>query len=169
LNRTGNRRIHGLTRVVMPDGSYRKTPEYETWSGLKQRCYNKNARDYERYGGRGITVCDRWAGKDGFLNFISDMGNRPAPEYTIDREDNDGPYSPDNCRWATKPVQNNNKSNTILLTVEGETMGISEWISRVYPSASSQNKTRTLYKKIYERVRLGWSHKDCVFGKKGPR
>ena len=88
---------HGFTSSVY------KPPEYIAWGNMKQRCFNKNFVSYHRYGGRGITVCERWL--NSFENFISDMGFRPAKGYSIDRINNDGNYEPSNCRWATKTEQ----------------------------------------------------------------
>lgn len=78
------------------------------------RCYNPNNDWYHRYGGRGITVCDRWLGKHGFENFLADMGEKP-PGMSIDRFPNgDGPYEPGNCRWATAKEQTANRKATKL-------------------------------------------------------
>jgi len=82
------------------------TPEYWVWHSMKQRCENPHFKQYSDYGGRGITVCARW---EEFKNFFSDMGERPAPELTIERIDNEKGYSPDNCKWATKTEQQRNK------------------------------------------------------------
>lgn len=87
------------------------SPEYESWRKMKYRCrFHSKAYRYDRYGGRGIMVCDRWI--NNFLNFYNDMGKKPGPQYTIDRINNDGDYEPLNCRWATMTIQNNNRSNS---------------------------------------------------------
>ena len=83
-------------------------PLYNTWSSMKDRCRNKNNKAYKNYGGRGIKVCDRWVGRQGFWNFVDDMGNRPKG-YSLDRIDSNGDYEPSNCRWATRHLQNINK------------------------------------------------------------
>lgn len=89
------------------------SPTMSSWEGMVQRCTNPNHIGYPRYGGRGITVCGRWLGSEGFENFLSDMGERPAG-MSIDRKDNDLGYSPDNCRWASKQEQTVNKSDRKL-------------------------------------------------------
>jgi hypothetical protein len=82
-------------------------PLYQTWAGMKTRCYNPKAANYENYGGRGITVCDRW--RDDFWAFVADMGSKPAKGVSLDRRDGDGCYEPSNCRWATASEQNRNR------------------------------------------------------------
>ncbi len=83
-----------------------KTPEYRAWVAMRERCNDPSSQSYAKYGARGITVCERWKN---FANFLADMGQRPSPQLSIDRINNDGPYSPDNCRWATPSQQNRNR------------------------------------------------------------
>jgi hypothetical protein len=107
------------------------TPEnigtYKIYIGMKSRCSNPNNTAYKHYGGRGIKVCDRWLGKDGFKNFVADMGLRPGKK-EIDRYPNsNGNYEPSNCRWATRYEQLNNTCRIRRITHNGETKTISEW------------------------------------------
>lgn len=85
------------------------SPTYHSWSNMLKRCRNARDPKYPRYGGRGITVCERWLGRYGFVNFLADMGERPGGRLSIDRINNDGNYEPSNCRWATDKQQANNR------------------------------------------------------------
>lgn len=91
-------------KLYKPDALFRH-PLYAAWRGMKSRCYREKDPRYKDYGGRGITVCERWL--DSFENFLADMGERPEG-LTLDRKDNDGPYSPDNCKWSTRSEQQRN-------------------------------------------------------------
>lgn len=88
------------------------TPEYRCWQEIKARCLNKSKPYWKDYGGRGIRMCDAWV--NSFATFLRDMGPRPTPRHSIDRLENDGNYSPDNCRWATKKEQSRNRRVTKL-------------------------------------------------------
>jgi hypothetical protein len=103
----GGKLKHG--HVVYINGKQHPSPTYHSWMAMKQRCLNPNQLGYPDYGGRGITVCDRWQGEHGFENFLADMGKRPKGK-TLDRfPNNDGNYEPGNCRWATPKQQANNR------------------------------------------------------------
>ena len=99
------------------------TSTYNIWSAMKRRCDNSNVKNYQDYGGRGITYCERWSK---FENFLEDMGEKPEG-YSIERVENSGPYCKENCRWATSLEQGRNKRNNIPVTLKGETKTLKEW------------------------------------------
>ena len=92
--------------------------EYRVWQAMRVRCFNPGCKAYKNYGGRGITVCDRW--KDSFEAFYQDMGPKPSLDHEIDREDNDGNYEPGNCRWATRSNNSRNRRSCIWVMFEGK-------------------------------------------------
>lgn len=136
--------IHGMS----------KSPEHAVWRKMQGRCYRKTSPDYSRYGGRGILICDRWlhgdGEKNGFQCFYEDMGPRPSPSHQIDRKDNGGPYSPDNCEWASPKVQANNRRSNRIVTMMGRDMTFSQAVEMfsVGPSYSMV---------MYRTKKMGWS------------
>lgn len=121
------------------------------------RCYYKKVPNYHRYGGRGITVCAEWLGKDGFKNFLESMGKRPGEEYSLDRIDNNGNYEPGNCRWTTMKTQSNNQEKNIRITHRGLTKTLAEWA----------DYTGMNYDHIRARYRKGWDVKSMLESPKG--
>lgn len=91
------------------------SPTYSSWLSMRYRCTNENSDNYHLYGGRGISICDRW---NDFVNFLADMGERP-PGTSLDRVDPDGNYTPSNCRWATPKQQARNRRNSLLVEIDG--------------------------------------------------
>ena len=100
-------------------------PLYKTWCGIIKRTTNPNASNYPAYGGRGITICERW--KNSFENFVADMGEKPSRELSIERINNDGNYEPSNCIWASRGEQSRNTSRSRLITFNGKTMCLTDW------------------------------------------
>lgn len=129
-----NRRTHNMT----------KTPEYMAWRSMKERCYKATHPYYHLYGGRGITVCDRWLAS--FENFYADMGPRPA-RMTLERLDNNEGYSPENCKWDSWTRQARNRRSTRWIEFRGERRVITEW------SMSLGGKPNL----VNARLRAGWS------------
>ncbi len=102
------------------------TAEFSTWTDIQTRCYNSKTKAFKHYGGRGIVVCKRWL--DSFDNFLSDMGNRPSKNHSIERINVNGNYEPSNCKWVTDKEQANNKRSNVLVTLNGITKNVTEWI-----------------------------------------
>lgn len=119
------------------------------WKHVVGRCTNLRNAKYPDYGGRGITICDRW--RNSFSDFYSDMGECPAG-CSIDRIDNDGNYEPSNCRWATGCEQQRNKRNNVKITANSETLTAPEWSERTNIKAAT----------ILARIRAGWSPERAV-------
>lgn len=112
---------HGYTK------NHKTTLEYKSWSCMKYRCSGKSERFNKYYKDKGIVICDRWIGDDGFTNFLEDMGNRPTPKHSLDRIDNNGNYCKENCKWSSSKEQMNNVSTNRLITYNGETKTVSQW------------------------------------------
>lgn len=120
-----------------------KTPEYQSWRGMRERCLSPNYSKYSYYGGKGITFCNRWKV---FTNFLEDMGKRPTKLHTLDRIDSNGNYCPENCRWATRMEQSHNSTVPKMININGENRCISEW-TRIFKISRSTVK---------KRIRDGW-------------
>ena len=135
--------------VTYSHGLYR-TPEYKTWLGIKERCYNENNPDYPNYGARGIVMSDEW--KESFEAFYRDMGVRPSSQHSIDRRENDKGYSKENCRWATYIEQNNNRRDNIYYELDGKLKTLGEWCRDL----------SLPYCTIYMRMKRGSSFEDAI-------
>lgn len=106
--------------------------EFIAWERMQDRCRNKNYHSYHRYGGRGISVCERWRGKDGFLRFLKDVGKAPSPKHTLDRyPDKNGNYEPGNVRWATPKEQAENRTNAIRIEYMGKSLTVPDFAKTV--------------------------------------
>lgn len=127
------------------------------WRSMLNRCTMPNAKSYPRYGGRGIKVCDRWL--HDYPAFLVDMGECPGPEWTLEREDNDVGYQPDNCKWATRKEQNRNTSRNRVLQHRGLALCITEWSER-----SGIN-----FRTIMTRLSKGWSVEKTLETPVAPR
>lgn len=127
-----------------------RTPEYRAWEAAVQRCHNKNNPRYKGYGGRGITMNKEW--RSSFTAFYKHVGPRPSKKHSLDRIDNEKNYEPGNVEWALRLQQDNNRTNSRLLTHQGKTMTIAEW-SRETGIAKNTLKRRKL---------SGWSDERVV-------
>ena len=124
----------------------KRTAEFSIYVGILERCFNQNSEAYPDYGGRGITVCDRW--HKSFAAFLADVGCRPGKQYSMDRwPNNNGNYEPGNVRWATQSQQCRNKRNNRILTLNGESKTLTDWAESYGISDDA----------IYSRLKRGWS------------
>lgn len=122
---------------------------YSQWQGMKSRCYNPNNKHFKNYGGRGIKVCDRWM--QDYQAFETDMGPRPAG-FTLDRIDNDGDYTPNNCRWADRRTQQRNLRKTKFVEIDGKR----------YKAVELADVAGVKMEAIVSRVSRGMSYEDVV-------
>jgi hypothetical protein len=123
---------------------HRKTPEYEIWKAIKGRCLNPTHKQYDDYGGRGISICEEW--RSDFMAFLSAVGYRPSPSVSLDRIDNDKGYEPGNVRWTTALEQGNNSRRNTILIVDGEKMTL----------AQAARKSGIPPGRLSHRLRYGW-------------
>ena len=146
-------RIRGCTKHgVSGRNGKPEAPEYASWRAMINRCCQPGSSRYRRYGGRGITVHPEW--RHSYLAFVRDMGPKPEPKhaYSLDRIDNNGPYSPGNCRWATMGQQQNNRITNHRMTHNGQSRTLTEW-------ALVAGIPRGAFKR---RIYMGWSIADAV-------
>ena len=140
--------LRALNNLTHGDAG-QKSPEYIAWQHMKSRCFNVSDKKHVRYGGRGITICERWMS---FENFLADMGRKPTPKHSIDRINNDGNYEPSNCRWATSKEQSVNTARNHFIKHDGKTLTISQWADIL---GISQNV-------ITKRLSRGWSDEKSI-------
>src|ERR1700676_319378 len=120
------------------------------WATMLHRCYDRKDPRYSRYGMRGIQVCQRW--RRSFAAFLADMGPRPSARHTIDREDNDGDYTPRNCRWATKRQQARNRCDNVVIRFRGRVQCLTAWAEELGIVPNTLNY----------RLRRGWTIKRAL-------
>lgn len=125
-----------------------RSPTYTVWRNMKNRCLNENVASYKDYGGRGISVCERWLD---FINFLADMGARPK-DMTLERIDNNGNYEPGNCRWATFLEQGSNTRKNVFYTFHGVTLTLSWWARLAGMKCNI----------LHTRLGLGWDFARAV-------
>lgn len=121
-----------------------ESPEYYAWRSMRNRCEDPSTKYFDKYGGRGIAVCQRWSE---YQNFLDDMGRKPSKQYSLERENNDGNYEPANCKWATKSEQTRNRSVTVFVEHAGRRMLVQDWAKELGMP----------YTTLYSRLRNGWS------------
>jgi len=136
------KRKHGMTGSAT----------FECWNGMHKRCRSAHGKNFMIYGSRGISVCDRWSGDDGFKNFLIDMGERPSQDHSLDRIDGSKGYCLENCRWATIFQQNNNTSRNTKFFGFGQEKTIAEWAKAL----------GVKYRSLYYRINSGYTIEEYV-------
>ena len=127
-----------------PQHGFSYTAEYRAWQGARKRCTEPKNAAWPRYGGRGITMCDRWL--NDVAAFINDMGAKPSPKHELDRIDNNKGYAPGNCRWVERTVNNRNRRGNRLVEWRGQTKTVMEW----------SELTGLSYATLSSRIKTGW-------------
>lgn len=143
------------------------SPEWISWRSMRKRCLDPNNDAYHNYGGRGITICAAW---ESFEAFLADMGPRPIspegtakrPYLTVERMDTNGNYQPGNCKWATYSEQASNTRSSHMLTINGDTMSMPQWV-KVARSAGVHKMSLGILK---QRISHGWDPEMAVFSPK---
>lgn len=147
---TGSSGVGRKGRVYkIKDDSRKRHDLYGIWKGMRNRCLNPKGNDYHHYGGRGITICERW---DDFLLFAQDMGPRPSKLHKIDRIHNNGNYEPENCKWSTQREQMQNTRINHYLTVNGVTKTLSQWGREIGITPH----------RIWDRLDRGWTSEEAL-------
>ena len=123
---------------------------YEIWASMKKRCLNKNCQSYDNYGGRGIIICDEWLKFENFYTWAIENGYND--NLTLDRVNNNLGYNPNNCRWANRYTQANNKRNNVLITYNGKTQTLPQWCREL----------NLPYATIWDRVQKGWTDEEIL-------
>jgi hypothetical protein len=123
--------------------------EYQSWRNMLARCTDPSHKNYKNYGARGITVCERWSK---FKNFMLDMGRKPDPKFTIEREDVNGNYEPTNCKWISRKDQGRNKRNSVFVAYQGKKMLLIDLVEELGLSRAV----------VHGRLKMGWTLAQAI-------
>jgi hypothetical protein len=145
---------HTVRSLKKEDGKRTMTPEYRAWVAMKNRCLNPNQARFKDYGGRGIKICRCWLGKNGFRNFLADMGPKPSPAHSMDRKKTDRNYTKSNCKWATRIEQARNARSNRIIRIGGKRMVLAAAVERyaVVPGGT-----------VRQRLCRGWTPSKAIF------
>lgn len=151
-----------LRRDLLTSHGLAAHPLRRLWLSMNERCHKPDHKQYSYYGGRGIYVCDEWRSPYGFARFIENMGPRP-PKMTLDRIDNDGPYTKANCRWATYTTQERNRRNNRIISYDGKSACMSEWAEHLGISSA------VLYQRFLSGMSIDKALRPGLHYFRGPR